>query len=60
LGAVGFIQHLGSLLNAHSHLHIIVLDGLCQDNSEGGVRFVPADPIDQDAPPFQFDQRISW
>jgi len=47
LGAVVFIQRFGSLLNAHTHLHLIVLDGLCQNNPEGGVRFMPADPIDQ-------------
>lgn len=44
-----FIQRFGSLLNAHTHLHLFVLDGLCEGNPEGGVRFVPADPIDQDA-----------
>ncbi|MBM3395513.1 MAG: hypothetical protein FJY37_12920 [Betaproteobacteria bacterium] len=49
VGAVVFIQRFGSLLNAHTHLHLLVLDGLCQDNPKGGVRFMPVDPIDQDA-----------
>jgi len=39
LGAVSFLHRFGAALNPHFHFHLVVLDGLFTEQSDGTVRF---------------------
>ncbi|HEX9771986.1 MAG TPA: transposase zinc-binding domain-containing protein, partial [Steroidobacteraceae bacterium] len=41
-GAVSFVQRFGSALNAHTHLHCCVTDGVFALDAEGALRCYPA------------------
>jgi hypothetical protein len=47
LGAVVFIHRFGALLNPHLHYHCIVVDGMFDGDTAGGVRFHPASGVDE-------------
>ena len=49
LGAVAFIHRFGSTLNSHLHLHCVVVDGVFEAATTGGVVFHAAAGIDADA-----------
>ena len=49
LGAVAFINRFGSALNAHLHFHCVVLDGVFESTSTGGVVFHTATGLDGQA-----------
>ena len=42
LGAVSFLHRFGATLNPHFHFHLVVLDGLFTEASDGTVRFAEA------------------
>lgn len=48
-GAVTFVQRFGSALNAHTHLHCCVTDGLFSLDAGGTLRFHPATDLDAPA-----------
>jgi len=54
-GVVTFVQRFGSALNAHTHLHCCVTDGLFSIDAHGTLRFHPA--TDLDAPAVSAVQR---
>lgn len=41
-GAVSFIQRFGSSLNAHTHIHACIIDGVFSQNPDSTLRFHPA------------------
>jgi hypothetical protein len=45
-GAVSFVQRFGSALNAHTHLHCCVTDGVFSVDAAGSLRFHPAVDLD--------------
>ena len=49
LGAVAFIHRFGSTLNPHLHFHCVVIDGVFESATAGGVIFRAADGIDANA-----------
>jgi hypothetical protein len=49
LGAVVFIHRFGSSLNAHLHFHCVVIDGVFDAATTGGVVFHAATGIDANA-----------
>ncbi len=49
LGAVVFIHRFGALLNTHLHYHCVVIDGVFDADTEGGVVFHPASGLDATA-----------
>jgi hypothetical protein len=46
LGSMTFIQRFGSALNANTHFHFIVIEGVFLDRTEQGLkpRFIKVDP----------------
>jgi hypothetical protein len=42
IGAVAFIHRFGALLNAHVHLHCVVVEGVFDADTAGGARFYEA------------------
>ena len=44
LGAVSFLHRFGAALHPHFHFHLVVLDGLFTEASDGTVRFDEATP----------------
>ena len=54
LGAVSFLHRFGAALNPHFHFHLVVLDGLFSEQSDGTVRFHEATHLRaDDAHPLQ-------
>jgi hypothetical protein len=49
LGAVAFIHRFGSTLNAHLHFHCVVIDGVFDATTAGGVVFHTAAGLDAPA-----------
>ena len=49
LGAVAFIHRFGSTLNAHLHFHCVVIDGVFDATTAGGVVFHAAAGLDAPA-----------
>jgi len=49
LGAVAFIHRFGSSLNAHLHFHCVVIDGVFDSATTGGVIFRAATELDANA-----------
>ncbi len=48
-GAVAFIHRFGSVLNEHTHFHVVVIDGVFEPDSAQGVRFIATEALDRDA-----------
>ena len=46
---MAFIHRFGSTLNPHLHFHCVVLDGVFESTSAGGLVFHPVSGIDQPA-----------
>jgi hypothetical protein len=44
IGAVAFLHQFGSSLNAHTHFHVCVIDGVFEVTSEDGLAFFEATP----------------
>jgi hypothetical protein len=49
LGAVAFIHRFGSTLNPHLHFHCVVIDGVFDSATTGGVIFSAATGVDANA-----------
>ena len=49
LGAVAFIHRFGSTLNAHLHFHCVVIDGVFDAATTGGIIFTAATGVDANA-----------
>jgi hypothetical protein len=49
LGAVAFIHRFGSSLNAHLHFHCLVIDGVFDTATTGGIIFTAATGLDANA-----------
>jgi len=48
-GAVAFIHRFGSTLNAHLHFHCVVIDGVFESATTGGIIFAAATGLDANA-----------
>ena len=49
LGAVAFIHRFGSSLNAHLHFHCVVIDGVFESATTGGIMFTAATGLEANA-----------
>ena len=45
----GLHPRFGSVLNEHTHFHVVVIDGGSEPHSEQGVGFTAAQALDADA-----------
>ena len=48
IGAVAFIPRFGASLNEHTHVRVIVIDGVSERDPEQGVRFIEVEALDAD------------